>query len=794
MNFIEERLIYHIKNRISMSWRIVRQWFGIIGFGLLLIILSASIISIEAKTITVDDQGADFVRIQDAINASKHGDTIRVFEGIYFENVVVNNSIHIIGNGSKNTIIRGNPDLKQDVVFITAPYCTISEIGITNSYVGEFHGGIALVSSNNRIWNVSCYENDYGIIIWRCENNTISNTECIINNRSGLYLDKAKFCTFTNITASFQKSGSGAVLENSSHNILKKTNLSMNYKNGVSINNSPNNKFIESTATSNNECGWKIHTSNNIEILSSIASSNQQHGISIFSSNETSISRNNISANQIGIYFLDPFGLSSIENNSITKNTEYGVYISNNLENDIKAENNWWGSNSGPNNEKINPQGTGDKVSIAVNFKPWLTRIMFVDDDAPDWGNGTKKRPYKTISRALRNANSGFTIFINNGTYHENIQIKYEISLIGNGTTNTSLIGIAEDDVIMVTSNKVTISGLNISCNTKSEKVAGIQIRSDQNSISDCEISVPEGCGILLNQSNNNLIVNNYISNSNSGVQLHSSSNNHLHENGFRNISDISISLIDSNSNTLLHNSIIKCGYGIHLERAKTNELRNNLCTNNSNHGLSLFSSEGNTIINNTLSNNEFSGVFFSTSSYNILVETTISENRIGIFAEMNSSHNIIQRNNIVDNHHFGINASRNVEPFNASNNWWGDSSGPFHPNHNTRGKGNHVSDNVIFYPWVISNERKSKTYDYTRTIILILLFTIVIFGIILNLPNIDKVSQEAIIEDANKSNQVKPSTNNISSDRKNDVNSDSDSIFIIANNDDYEIQKEKES
>ncbi|MCK4613427.1 MAG: hypothetical protein KAU14_01380 [Thermoplasmata archaeon] len=61
-----------------------------------------------ARTITVDDAGGgNFTKIQDAINASENGDTIRVWEGTYFEDLVVNKTVSLIGNGSEVSVIDG---------------------------------------------------------------------------------------------------------------------------------------------------------------------------------------------------------------------------------------------------------------------------------------------------------------------------------------------------------------------------------------------------------------------------------------------------------------------------------------------------------------------------------------------------------------------------------------------------------------------------------------------------------------------------------------------------------------
>ena len=43
-----------------------------------------------------------------------------------------------------------------------------------------------------------------------------------------------------------------------------------------------------------------------------------------------------------------------------------------------------------------------------------------------------------------------------------------------------------------------------------------------------------------------------------------------------------------------------------------------------------------------------------------------------------------------------------------ATNNWWGDESGPYHDDTNLNGMGDAVTDNVLFSPWW-ANENKTE-------------------------------------------------------------------------------------
>jgi len=57
--------------------------------------------------------------------------------------------------------------------------------------------------------------------------------------------------------------------------------------------------------------------------------------------------------------------------------------------------------------------------------------------------------------------------------------------------------------------------------------------------------------------------------------------------------------------------------------------------------------------------------------------------------------------NNISGNDVFGV-YNDGTGTLNATCNWWGDASGPHHPTANPDGKGDDVSDKVVFTPWVV--------------------------------------------------------------------------------------------
>ena len=132
----------------------------------------------------------NYTKIQDAINASITGDTVFVFNDSspYYENIVVNTSIFLLGEGKNTTIINGtindfNTNLTVNIgVYITANKVTVRGFTIQGCNLT----GIAISSNNNTITDNIVADNYNGIGIGYEDLNQsssqIGSNNMIINN------------------------------------------------------------------------------------------------------------------------------------------------------------------------------------------------------------------------------------------------------------------------------------------------------------------------------------------------------------------------------------------------------------------------------------------------------------------------------------------------------------------------------------------------------------------------------------------------------------------------------------
>jgi parallel beta-helix repeat protein len=123
--------------------------------------------------------------IQEGIDNATVGDTIFVYNGTYYEHVLVNKSLTLQGESKVNTIIDGQES--GDVITLSANNVTVKSFTVKNAGEEQLsHSGILIDSNNNFIINNNIVNNViYGINIISTIGNSIKNNT-IKNNGEGI--------------------------------------------------------------------------------------------------------------------------------------------------------------------------------------------------------------------------------------------------------------------------------------------------------------------------------------------------------------------------------------------------------------------------------------------------------------------------------------------------------------------------------------------------------------------------------------------------------------------------------
>lgn len=296
--------------------------------------------SVDAATIWYvnDDGGADFAKIQDAINAAGLGDTIYVYNGTYNEYLTVNKTLTITGQNKQGTIINGS--LSKPVIEIEANNIRVSEFTIQNGSAGiDITGYNGTVISNNII-----KENQIeGIAIEYCRNTTISGNSIGYNGWDGIF-----------------------------------------------VTNSSDAKLQRNTAITNNISGVTIEDSFDITLDFNILSNNTFYGLSLENSNHTSIFRNNLHVNKnAGVHILNVTNSMFYQNSFLNNTRQTRIDDSSANVWDNGVEGNFWsnynGSDfySGPGQNDPGSDGIGDTHFIVnannQDMYPFMGAISFFD-------------------------------------------------------------------------------------------------------------------------------------------------------------------------------------------------------------------------------------------------------------------------------------------------------------------------------------------------------------------------------------------------------------------------------
>jgi len=266
------------------------------------------------------------------------------------------------------------------------------------------------------------------------------------------------------------------------------------------------------------------------------------------------------------------------------------------------------------------------------------------------------EKSFKTISEAITQAEEGDTILVGPGVYHESLVIKKSVILKGKDRDKTIISGYGTDDLIYIVADNVTIIGFTISNsgnNSNTEEDAGIDIRSEHNTIKNVNFSQNSNYGIYMYKAHNNGIENCiFLDNVEGGVF-----SLYCNENIFQN-------------NTLINNTI-----GLYLKYNYNTSISDNTISSHSLNGIYLYDSEYNMIDGNIFTENN-RGIHVKGSKHNTIKENLFINNERGLYLCCGGENNLIYQNVFMKNDEHAYGYPINQFDNGTVGNYWDDYNG----------------------------------------------------------------------------------------------------------------------
>ena len=501
----------------------------------------------------------DFASIQDAINNAADGDTIFVRSGTYYEHVIVNKPIALIGEDPTTTIIDGNGT--GHVIHVVRSHVNITEFTVEN---GGKRGLPAL--------------------------------------DAGICLDNVTYCAISRneiINAGFL----GISLLYSEQNTIACNNVTGSGWNGIHLWGSSRNAISGNILYNNTDVGINCHSSSNCNNITGNVISKVTHGIYWFDANHNALYHNNISMNQIGVY-IENSTQNKIYGNNLVNNKKQAEIVggtANTWDDGYSFGGNYWSDYNGTD---ANHDGRGDAPYIVDtnNIDRYPLINPFSGIVVPD--------QYPTIQAAINHANDGDTVFVRAGTYYEHVVVNRTVALVGEDRDTTIIDGSYVGIVVNITRDGVNISSFTIRRSGTTWNIggppygAGIYMRN----VTDCTISrnkiTQDAAGIQLEfGADGNVIVDNTVTSVDLGFGTFDASwNSFTCNNITSNGRGLGLN-VDSNCNVIASNRITALEWVIALHACHYNNITDNYVANGQ-IGVYLPDSSYNRVYHNQIVNN----------------------------------------------------------------------------------------------------------------------------------------------------------------------------------------------
>jgi parallel beta-helix repeat protein len=305
----------------------------------------------SSKTIYVDDDfnddpsGHRWDTIQEGVDDAADGDTVSVYAGEYVENVDVDKSITLQGEGADVVTVTA-ADASDHVFNVTADYVNLSEFTVTGTTTGDYYyaAGIYFNDVDHcNIYENTASNNNYGIHLDSSSNNNLaSNTAS--NNEVGIYMEHS-----------------------SNHNTLMGNTANSNNEVGICLSSSSNNNLTSNTA-SNNNFGIIMGFSSSNTLASNTANSNNEVGICLSSSSNNNLTSNTASNNNLYGIIMESSSSNTLYHNNLINNTYYNAHDDSTNQWDSGSEGNYYSDYTG---NDPHPIPGGDSIDRFPLVQPW---------------------------------------------------------------------------------------------------------------------------------------------------------------------------------------------------------------------------------------------------------------------------------------------------------------------------------------------------------------------------------------------------------------------------------------
>jgi parallel beta-helix repeat protein len=307
----------------------------------------------------------NYSTIQHAINNASCGDTVFVYSGIYYENLIIDKSINLIGENKDSTIIDGGNSGDVPCIDICSDNVIVQGFKIQWSD-WEFHeAGLNIKTGNVKIIDNNVSIHDKGILLLSGAKNCIIEQNILFNNHEGIYI--------------WPSASGGHVIKN--------------------------NRIF------NNDYGFKIFDAVNLIIKNNTVFDNNWYGILMKTTEDSKIFQNTFEENSQAISVGDQcFNNLFFHNNFISNNHNVIDEGLNSWNKDYPCGGNYWSEYIGVDEDG---DGIGDEIYNVPGNPKNLDHYPFIF--ANKWEDNPLKTRFLTPSYGFTSKKLQFNCIIEGG-------------------------------------------------------------------------------------------------------------------------------------------------------------------------------------------------------------------------------------------------------------------------------------------------------------------------------------------------------------------------------------------